>query len=91
MSTVPPIIPISDLRQDAANILQQIKGSMQPTVITQRGRPAAIMLSVEAYEQGEHDRQLLMLLAKGDKEIDAGEGYSLDSVMTDADKILQGE
>jgi len=91
MSTVPPIIPISDLRQDAANVLRRIKGSMQPTVITQRGRPAAIMLSVEAYEQGEHDRQLLMLLARGDKEIADGEGYSLDSVMTDADKILQGE
>ena len=91
MSTVPPIIPISDLRQDAANVLQQIKGSMQPTVITQRGRAAAIMLSVEAYEQGEHDRQLLLLLARGDKEIGAGEGYSLDSVMADADKILKGE
>ena len=91
MSTVPPIIPISDLRQDAANVLRQIKGSMQPTVITQRGRPAAIMLSVEAYEQGEHDRQLLLHLARGDKEIAVGEGYSLDSVMSDADKILQGE
>jgi len=91
MSTVPPIIPISDLRQDAANVLRQIKGSLQPTVITQRGRPAAIMLSVEAYEQGEHDRQILMLLARGDKEIAVGEGYSLDSVMADADKILQGE
>ncbi len=91
MSTVPPIIPISDLRQDAATVLRQIKGSMQPTVITQRGRPAAIMLSVEAYEQGEHDRQLLLLLARGDKEMAVGEGYSLDSVMADADKILQGE
>ena len=91
MSTVPPIIPISDLRQDAANVLRQIKVSLQPTVITQRGRPAAIMLSVEAYEQGEHDRQLLMSLARGDKEIATGEGYSLDSVMADAEKILQGE
>ena len=91
MSTVPPIIPISDLRQDAATVLRQIKGSMQSTVITQRGRPAAIMRSVEAYEQGEHDRQLLVLLARGDKEIAVGEGYSMDSVMADADKILQGE
>ena len=91
MSNVPPIIPISDLRQDAANVLQQIKNSMEPTVITQRGRAVAIMLSVEAYEQGEHDRQLLMLLAKGEKEIAAGEGYSLDSVITDADKTLAGE
>lgn len=91
MSNVPPIIPISDLRQNAANVLQQIKESMEPTVITQRGRAAAIMLSVEAYEQGERNRQLLMLLVKGEKEIATGEGYSLESVMTDADKILAGE
>lgn len=91
MSNVPPIIPISDLRQDAASVLKQIKDSMEPTVITQRGRAAAIMLSVEAYEQAEHDRQLLMHLARGEKEIATGEGYSLDSVMADADEILAGD
>jgi len=91
MTTVPPIIPISDLRQDAAAVLKSIKNSTQPTVITQRGRAAAIMLSVESYEQSIQDRELLMLLAKGEKEIEAGEGYDLESVMSDADNILSGK
>ena len=91
MTTIPPIIPISDLRQDAAAVLKSIKNSTQPTVITQRGRAAAIMLSVESYEQSVHDRELLMLLAKGEKEIEAGEGYDLASVMSDADNILSGK
>ena len=88
MNKVPPIIPISDLRQDAAAVLKSIKNSDQPTVITQRGRAAAIMLSVESYEQSLHDRELLMLLAKGEKEIETGEGYNLDSTLADADSIL---
>ncbi len=91
MNAVPPIIPISDLRQDAAAVLKSIKNSTQPSVITQRGRAAAIMLSVESYEQSIQDRELLMLLAKGEKEIEAGEGYDLESVMSDADNILSGK
>ena len=90
MNTVPPIIPISDLRQDAAAVLKSIKNSDQPTVITQRGRAAAIMLSVESYEQSLHDKELLMLLAKGEKEIQTGEGYDLDIVLGEADSILKG-
>ncbi len=91
MNRVPPIIPISDLRQDAAAVLAKLKGSIEPMVITQRGRAAAILLSVEAYEKSEHDRQLLLMLAHGEKEIEAGEGYGLDSVMADADRVLKGE
>ena len=91
MNTVPPIIPISDLRQDAAAVLKSIKNSDQPTVITQRGRAAAILLSVESYEQSLQDKELLMLLAKGEKEIQTGEGYDLDIVLGEADSILEGE
>ena len=88
---IPSIIPITDLRQDAASILHKIRKSGEPLVITQRGRPAAVMMSVEAYEQSERDHQILMILANGDKEIAAGEGYSLDSVMEEANRILKGK
>lgn len=82
------IIPISDLRQDAARVLKRVKDSREPIVITQRGRAAAVMLSVEAFEQSERDRELLRLLAKGEREIEAGEGYDLDSVLAEADALL---
>jgi prevent-host-death family protein len=85
------IIPISDLRQDAAKVLKRIRDSKEPIVITQRGRAAAVMLSVETYERSERDRELLRLLAKGEKEIDAGEGNDLDSVLAEADALLAEE
>ncbi len=88
---IPQIIPITDLRQDAASVLQQVRESDEPLVITQRGRPAAVLLSIEAYEKSDRDRQLLLLLAQGDKEILTSEGYSLDSVMKEADQILNGK
>jgi len=85
------IIPVSDLRQDAAKVIKRVKESREPIVITQRGRAAAVMLSVEAFEESERDRELLRLLAKGEKEIEAGEGHDLESVLAEADAILSEE
>ncbi len=88
MRKVPPIIPITDLRQDAATVLRKVRDSKEPVVITQRGRAAAVMMSAEAYERGEHDRELLRLLARGEKEIAVGKGHTLDAVLAEADALL---
>ena len=85
------IIPVSDLRQNAAKILKHLKDSKEPLIITQRGRAAAVMLSVETFERSEHDKELLRLLAKGEREIGIGEGYDLEAVLAEADLILTGK
>lgn len=90
MAKVPNIIPITDLRQDAAAALKRLKASKQPVVITQRGRAAAVLLSMEEYERGEHERQLLRLIARGEQEIAAGKGFDLDAVLAEADGLLGG-
>lgn len=82
------IIPVTDLRQDAAAALKRVRNSKRPVVITQRGRAAAVILSVEAYEQREHERELLRLFARGEQEIAKGEGYELASVLAEADRLL---
>lgn len=88
MPKIPNIIPVTDLRQDAAAALKRLKASKQPLVITQRGRAAAVLLSMEEYERGEHERQLLRLVARGEQEITAGKGFDLDTVLAEADAIL---
>jgi prevent-host-death family protein len=91
MSKLSNIIPVSDLRQDAAKILKQLNKNNEPLIITQRGRAVAVMIGVEAYEKSEHEKELLRLLAKGDKEIELGEGYDLDTVLAEADTLLATE
>jgi prevent-host-death family protein len=85
------ILPVSDLRQDAAKVLKQLRDNKSPIIITQRGRAAAVMIGIEAYEKSEHDKELLRLLAKGDRETDTGEGYDLDALLADADLLLSRE
>lgn len=91
MGKLMDILPISDLRQDAAKVLKKLREKKEPIIITQRGRAAAVIIGVEAYEKSEHDKELLRLLAKGDKEIEIGEGYDLDTVLAEADLILSRE
>ena len=85
------IIPVSDLRQDAAKVLKQLRNNKEPLIITQRGRATAVIIGVEAYEKSEHEKDLLRLLAKGDREIEIGEGYDLDTVLAEADSLLAKE
>lgn len=44
------VIPISDLQTKAKQYVEQVKDTDQPVVITQRGRAAAVLMSVESYE-----------------------------------------
>jgi prevent-host-death family protein len=88
MAKLPQIIPVTDLRQDAAAVLKRVRDSREPLIITQRGRAAAVILSVEEYERENSERQILRLPVRGEKEIAAGEGFDLDAVLAEADALL---
>jgi prevent-host-death family protein len=88
MAKIPTIVPISDLRQDAARVLLDAKKSKRPLVITQRGRATAVLMSLDAYERSEAEREILLLLARGEKEIAAEVAHSLEDVLTEADALL---
>jgi len=90
MAKVPEIIPVSDLRQNAAGILKRVRESNDPLIVTQRGRAAAVMLSVKSYEQVDRERQILRQFLRGEREIAAGDGYDLESVLAEADSLLSG-
>ncbi len=88
MAKIPIIVPISDLRQDAARVLLDAKKSKKPLVITQRGRATAVLMSLDAYERSEAQREILLLLARGEREIAAEAAHSLDDVLAEADALL---
>lgn len=91
MGKLSNIIPVSDLRQDAAKLLKQLQNDKEPLIITQRGRATAVMLGVDAYEKLEHDKEILRLLTKGEREIEAGKGYDLDIILAEADALINKE
>jgi prevent-host-death family protein len=91
MVVIPELVAVSDLRQEAAAVIKRVQSMAGPLVITQRGRAAAVILSVEAYERGERERDLLRQLLRGEQEIAAGVGHDLDDVLAEADALLADE
>jgi prevent-host-death family protein len=89
MPRAPKIIPISDLRQNASAVVKNVSSSREPVFITQRGRAAAVMVSMEVYKNAQHEIDILHLLARGEKEIATGTGYELDDVLKEADLYLE--
>jgi prevent-host-death family protein len=88
MAKTPSIIPVSDLRQDAAGVLKKTRSSGEPVFITQRGRATAVLMSIDTYEQSANEREVLRILARGEREIASGIGYDLEDVFADVDRLL---
>jgi len=89
MAKIPKMIPVTDLRTEAASAIRHLRDSPDPVVITQRGRAAAVLMSVETYERSEHERRLLKELLRGEKEIASGDGFDLESVLNEAEVLLK--
>lgn len=88
MGKLPTIVPVSDLRQDASKVLDIVRAEKGPLVITQRGRAAAVLMSLAEYEEVERRIQLLDLFDQGEKEIAQGVGDSAETVMSTARALL---
>ncbi|MFN0062115.1 MAG: type II toxin-antitoxin system Phd/YefM family antitoxin [Myxococcaceae bacterium] len=89
MARAPQIIPVSDLRKDAASVLAKLARSREPVFITQRGRATAALVSMAEYRQASKERELLRMLAQGEKEIAANTGHDIDEVLREADELLE--
>jgi prevent-host-death family protein len=66
------IKPISYLKANAAEVLDELREVREPLVITQNGEAAAVLQDVRSYEQTQETLALLKILALGTRDIEAG-------------------
>ena len=72
MTKIPDMLPVSDLRQHAAEVLRGIQQSKEPLVITQNGEAKVVIQDIESYEQTQETIALLKILALGDRQVEEG-------------------
>ena len=68
--------PISEFRANAASLVQQVRRTKRPLVITQQGRGAAVLLDVSEYEKLLAKLELLQDVHTAESQIDNGRGIS---------------
>ena len=64
--------PISYLKANAAEVLQELAEQRRPLVITQNGEARAVLQDVASYEQTQETLALLKILALGNRQVEEG-------------------
>lgn len=63
---------VSEMKADAARLLAQINSDRRPVLITQDGKPRAVLMDVESYEELRDALGLLKLAAQGEEDFRRG-------------------
>lgn len=74
------IVPLGEFKAKAAQYLKQLGSSDEPLVITQNGRPVAVLLSPSSFESIRERQEFLEAVAAGAAEMDAGRSVSHQDV-----------
>jgi antitoxin YefM len=68
------IRPLSDFRANAATLLDRVRTTKRPLVLTQRGHSAAVVVDVAEYERLIEELDLLRDVRVAEQQIAAGRG-----------------
>jgi prevent-host-death family protein len=86
-------VPITELRQRVADVIDEVQSADEPTVVLQRSRPAAYIVSPERYDRDQRELQLLrrqLFLAEvreAEEEYRVGGSSQFDDVSTLLDEL----
>ena len=67
------IKPISYLKANAADVLEELQEQRKPLIITQNGEAKAVLQDVASYEETQETLALLKILALGSQQVERGE------------------
>ena len=83
---MPKIISISSLRQEATQVVKDLRDNRQPWTLIQRSRPVAVLLDYETFEAMQNrlheleEEHLLRVVAEGRKEHRRGKSRKIKSL-----------
>lgn len=82
------IKPLSLFRTDPASVLRQVRENQRPVVITERGRPSAVLVDVEEYEKQKEKMELMEAILEGERDFREGRFTNLDDLFRDTRRWL---
>ncbi len=83
------VVSIGELKVQAARILQRVNKDRCPIVITQHGKPAAVLVSTQDYDQMADHARFMQSVQRGLDDVQAGrvvDDKEIDSALEEAFK-----
>src|SRR3954453_20273727 len=66
------VLPLGDFKAHASSVLRQLKNSQRPVVITQNGRPAAVLITPEEFDSFHERKRFMAAVQEGLSDSEAG-------------------
>jgi len=80
MGMAKDIRTVTEMKARAAQLLDEVNSEKRPLVITQDGKPRAVMMDVESYEEMRNAIGLLKLVSQGEEDIRTGRWIDQDKL-----------
>ena len=80
-------LPLTEARKDFPNIVDEVSAKHEHVVITKRGKPAAVVMSLDEFESWQEtleimaDKTAMAAIGRAERDIKAGRVRSLDDVI----------
>ena len=72
---------VSEVKKNLRSVLEQIKNTGRPVVVTVNGKPDAVLIDVETYERKLRSLNLVGFLAGGEEDIQHGRTRSTSTFL----------
>lgn len=74
------VLPIGEFKTQASSVLRKLRQSQRPVVITQNGRPAAVLITPEEFDQMRERDRFVAAVREGLADSKAGRVLEDDEV-----------
>jgi prevent-host-death family protein len=75
------LMPVSELKSRAGQILDGVEETGNPVVITQHGKAKAVLVSVDEYQKKERALAMLKILSVGARDFNEGRHKPVDQAL----------
>ncbi len=71
------VVPLSDLKINPGKVVNQVKETHRPVLLTSRGRGIAVVQGLDEYEKNVEELAFVKAIAQGLMDIKAGDSMSI--------------
>ncbi len=81
------IIPIGEFKKQMTRWLKTAKTTGRPLIITQNGKPAAVVLSPEEFDKMEYTRHFMQSVNQGIRDVSSGDVFDTEQLKNELKKV----
>ncbi len=79
------IVPLSEFKTQASKVMRKLKSSQRPVIITQNGKPAAVLITPDEFDRHRERDRFVSAVREGIADAEAGRS------ITDAELLKELE